>query len=148
MVQRLTYKLNKFGGLDIIIDGANIGRISPGPHRKVVIKIDDQPIIVARFERGSNRLQQAKSFCKVVLLAMPAEDVVTILHHNKEFTARDLQREIEQGNMPDAVKIARMDREQPEWRHQKHDNGAPVWGKTGMLLNPDGTRSIFDDLVE
>jgi hypothetical protein len=47
-----------------------------------------------------------------------------------------------------AQKIARMDEIHPGWREQKHKNGNPVWGKHGMLLNDDGTRSVFDDLDE
>lgn len=35
----------------------------------------------------------------------------------------------------------------PQWRDHKHPNGAPMFSPvTGMMLDPDGNRCIFDDV--
>lgn len=40
-----------------------------------------------------------------------------------------------------------LDKDQPDWRTQKHANGAPLYSSTtGMLLDENGKRSIFDDV--
>lgn len=35
---------------------------------------------------------------------------------------------------------------EPDYRNLKHPNGAPMFASNGMMLNPDGSRSIFDDV--
>ncbi len=34
----------------------------------------------------------------------------------------------------------------PDYRNLKHPNGAPMFSPDGTMLNPDGSRSIFDDV--
>lgn len=34
----------------------------------------------------------------------------------------------------------------PDWRELKHDNGKPKFAPSGMMLDENGNRSIFDDL--
>jgi hypothetical protein len=44
--------------------------------------------------------------------------------------------------------IVDLDRMHPNWREDKHPNGRRKWSDDGMLLNSDGSRSIFDDVDE
>lgn len=46
-------------------------------------------------------------------------------------------------------KLARLDVDTPGWRDLAHPNGAPMFNpETGMMLDEDGGRSIFDDIDE
>ena len=46
-------------------------------------------------------------------------------------------------------KIARLNEAIPNWRELRYMSGAPKFNpETGMQLDPDGNRSIFDDVDE
>lgn len=46
-----------------------------------------------------------------------------------------------------AENIAALDRDVPGWRELKHPNGAPMFSeRTGVMLDDQGYRSIFDDV--
>lgn len=48
-----------------------------------------------------------------------------------------------------ADKLARMDLDTPGWRDLAHPNSAPMFDPgTGIMLDGDGRRSVFDDLDE
>lgn len=47
-----------------------------------------------------------------------------------------------------AAKIDDLNAHVPGWHLMRHDNGNPKFNQDGMLLNDDGTRSIFDDVDE
>jgi hypothetical protein len=43
-------------------------------------------------------------------------------------------------------KMSDMDRREPGWRTKRYENGAPMFAPDGMMLDEDGSRSIFDDV--
>ncbi len=100
MTKRLTFKNDGIGGSSVYLDGVNIGHISRGPYRWLELFRDGNRISIARFKHGKNRLQQAKSFCKIVLTSMPVDDVITILHDKRSIAPLTLQYEIEAGKIP------------------------------------------------
>lgn len=45
-------------------------------------------------------------------------------------------------------KLANLDQYTPGWRDMRHENGAPRFSLDGTMLDPNGNRSIFDDVDE
>lgn len=52
------------------------------------------------------------------------------------------------GRSPDEIAehIRRLDKIRPDWREMRHPTGEREYADDGTMLNPDGTRSIFDDV--
>lgn len=74
----------------------------------------------------------------IVLTKGDRETEVTVVEL-KEFSLR-----AEKG----IIRVLPPDVRTDEQKAAKHPNGKPMWGRTGMLLDDKGNRSVFDDVDE
>ena len=61
--------------------------------------------------------------------------------------AKEMIQSLSQSPEDQKERITRLDKTVPQWREQVYSNGARMYGlTTGILLTPEGVRSIFDDV--